>query len=72
MTTDYAQAMGAKTILDDCVFKGYGLWWLRSPENDSEVEARFVMPDGSIQKDNGLVYRTDFGVVPALWIKLKQ
>ncbi|MBO4472745.1 MAG: hypothetical protein J5765_02935 [Clostridia bacterium] len=67
--TDYAQALGAGKVKVDCPSKGYGGWWLRSPDKDCPVDARYVMPDGSADWDDGLVTLNNLGVVPALWIK---
>lgn len=67
-STDYAKSQGCWQSTDSS-YKGNCWWWLRSPNYYSSYHARSVIYDGGI--DNGYsVYRTDSGVVPALWIRL--
>ena len=59
--TAYAKAQGAH------VFSGAGLWWLRSPSDLDDYDARLVNFDGYVYI---LVYNTYIGVVPALHLTL--
>ncbi len=69
-TTDYAQCQGAYTYSSSS-YAGNGYWWLRSPDYSSSNSARLVGYDGyvTIHYD---VSRTDYGVVPALQIRLSE
>ena len=61
--SDYAKSQGVYT------YGGYNLWWLRSPNSNSAIHARYVYYNGIVD-DNGYVNDTYIGVVPALWISL--
>ena len=50
--------------------KGFGPWWLRSPDYSSEKTMRSVGNNG-YGFDTDVVDQTDVGVVPALYIKLQ-
>ena len=67
-TSDYAKAQGAYTGANSDNY-GNGWWWLRSPRNDNDLNARGVYNDGYVS-GNRNVDRTDCGVVPALRVKL--
>ncbi len=60
----YAKAQGVYTYTN-----GFNWWWLRSPSGNGGLNARDVGGDGYVH-DYDYVYRTDRGVVPALWISL--
>lgn len=61
--SDYARATGAY------MYYGNGYWWLRSPFYNSSFSARGVRYDGYVNDYS--VYGTNFGVVPALQIRLR-
>lgn len=61
--TDYAKSQGAWPSIN------YGFWWLRSPSYDKSRSARNVFFSGSVNS-HADVYATDYGVVPAMRIKL--
>lgn len=63
--TDYAK--DKRAFSSD---KGFGSWWLRSPDYSSEKTMRSVGNNGYGSHTN-LVDKTDVGVVPALYIKLQ-
>ena len=65
LASDYAACRGVWTDSD-----GFGSWWLRSPNGGNSFSTRSVDNDGDASSHFD-VTRTDVGVVPALWIKLK-
>jgi len=66
-TTDYAKCQGAGTNTDSSYY-GNGYWWLRSPYYDYGHIAHYVYING--YAEHNFVYFTDYGVVPALKIRL--
>ena len=67
-TSDYTRATGAYMSTNSNYF-GNGWWWLRSPYYNGSYRARYVYGYGGAD-DDGNVSSADFGVVPALRIKL--
>lgn len=66
--TDYAKCQGAWTSTDSS-YLGNGFWWLRSPGYSNSNYAWYVDPNGYAGNYDS-VYDSDYGVVPALKIKL--
>ncbi|MBQ0003352.1 MAG: bacterial Ig-like domain-containing protein [Treponema sp.] len=63
--TDFAKANNVNQNTTD----GFGsIWWLRTPGPDGEASARIVLASGYAGSTGGVVYETDYGVVPALSI----
>ncbi len=67
-TTAYAQCQGAYTSTSSS-YLGNGVWWLRSPRSYYRGDARYVRGGGYVL-DYDLVFSTNYGVCPALWITL--
>ena len=70
-TTDYAQAQGAYTSTSTD-YAGNGWWWLRSPKDYNYDYAEKVFYGGDLNmsiKNDDITY-TNYGVVPALQIRL--
>ena len=68
-TSDYSRATGAWMMIINNACNGQGWWWLRSPAHDLEFNVPGICYDGSAY-DRYSVRNTNFGVVPALRIKL--
>lgn len=65
--TDYAK--DKRAFSSD---KGFGSWWLRSPNYSNENAMSFVDDKGAGSRSfTNLADKTDVGVVPALYIKLQ-
>ena len=67
-TSDYSRATGAY-MYKSSTYYGNGDWWLRSPSYSGSLYARTV-DDGGPAGGSYSVYRTNYGVVPALVISL--
>ncbi|MCF0242101.1 MAG: hypothetical protein HUK25_05645, partial [Treponema sp.] len=64
MPTEYAKANGPYVSITK---DSSGYWWLRSPIYGSSIYASYISPDGGHRgSDDGGVYWTSGGVVPAL------
>lgn len=68
LTSDYSRATGAY-MNTSTEYYGNGYWWLRSPLSNYSDRARYVNSGGHIGY-NYFVSDADFGVVPALKIRL--
>ena len=68
LTSDYARATGV-LMKTDADYYGNGTWWLRSPRADKANSAWRVDTKGGV--DNGVTSSAQYGVAPALRIKLK-
>lgn len=70
-STDYAKSQGCRSDSG-----GNCSWLLRSPNDKSGYRARIVSYKGFIENDSGsisnggYVTRTNYGIIPALWIRL--
>lgn len=72
-TTDYAQSQGAYTYIEDPYednYGGLGVWWLRSPDENSSKLAQMVRLDG--ETASSTVSYTQYGVVPAMRVKISD
>lgn len=75
ITTDYARANYALTMLSDSDKVNNGWWWTRSPlynknASDINVHINGALYYSSGRPVSGTSEHKDGGVVPALWIKL--
>ncbi len=74
-STDYAKSQGVYTNgrgpFEDSSgpYAGNGQWWLRTPNSSAQGGAYSVFYDGDASIP-GTVWCTNYGIVPALWIKL--
>jgi uncharacterized repeat protein (TIGR02543 family) len=68
LTSDYSRATGADMGTRSSYY-GNGYWWLRSPYYFNSYFARYINIDGNVNYDYYVNY-TNYGVVPALTIKL--
>ena len=68
--TAYAFSQGAWVNTDSpyLQYRGYGYWWLRSPNATDSKKVKVLMHTGWGTSDD--VSYTENGVLPALWIKL--
>lgn len=75
ITTDYARANYALTMLSDSDKVNNGWWWTRSPRYNKNTSDINVHINGALYYSSGnpvsgTSEHKDGGVVPALWIKL--
>jgi len=68
LTSDYARATGV-LMKTDPDYYGNGTWWLRSPRANKSSSAWRMDTKGGA--DNGVTSSAQYGVAPALRIKLK-